>query len=91
MRQLIINVPDAQYSFFRKLLQQMPWAEIKQTQKVTLPSVPQATAGKRAILPPQNAAEQEWVDGMREAFQQSEDHASGKRKLRSAYELLDEL
>lgn len=87
MRQLIINVPDGQYSFFRKLLQNLPWAEVQKTHK--LPAA--APAEKEAGKPPLTDAEQEWVGGMREAFEQVEAHESGKIKLRSAYELLDEL
>lgn len=90
MRQLTINIPDAQYRFFRKLLEQLPWAEVQQARKLTSQPVEQKDAVKTPILSPQNAAEQQWVDGMREALQQSDDHLRGKIKLQDAYEFLRE-
>lgn len=90
MRQLTINIPDAQYRFFRKLLQQLPWAEVQQARKVTAQAVEQKGVAKLPILPPQNAEEQAWVDHLRAAFDEVGQHTRGEIQLQDVREFLRE-
>ena len=77
MREVLVKVPDEQYRFLMKLLQNLSFVEAK---PVKLPK-------PKKLTPEQ----QEWVDDMREALQQVEQHQRGEIKLKSAWELLDEL
>ena len=77
MREVLVKVPDEQYRFLMKLLQNLSFVEAK---PVKLPK-------PRRLTP----AQQEWVDDMREALQQVEQHQRGEIKLRSLDELINEL
>ena len=78
MRQILLTVPDEQYAFMMKVLKSFAFeVEAKPIR-----------APKEKKLTP---AQQEWVDGMREALQEVELHQQGKIQLKSARQLLDEL
>ena len=79
MIQLIIDIPDDHLSAFQEFLRGLPWAKVKQ--------VTPSPAAEQPLTPEQ----QEWVNGLKHALHQVEQHQRGEIKLRSAWELLDEL
>ena len=81
MRQFIINIPDAQYSFFRKLLQQLPWVQVEQTRRVASPTTAAAPS----------AAEQAWGDEVADALRDAKRAERGEIKLQDAREFLRQL
>jgi hypothetical protein len=78
MRQILLTVPDEQYAFMMKVLKSFAF-EVK--------AKPIRAPKEKKLTP----AQQEWVDEMKEALEQVELHQQGKIKLKSAYDLLDEL
>ena len=80
---LIVSVPDERVSFVKKLLREL-----------NLPARP-VQAKKKAVSTtkavPLTAAQQEWVDGLKEALEEVRLAEEGKIQLKSAYDLLDEL
>ena len=80
MSQLIINVPDDRLGFFQELLRNLPWVEVKQ--------VKASPASAEVPLTPE---QQEWVNGLKHSLQQVDQHQRGEIKLKSAWDLLDEL
>lgn len=77
MREIVVKVPDEQYSFLMKLLRNLSFVEAEPVK----PAKPKKLTSEQ----------QEWVDGMREALQQVEQHQRGEIELKSAWDLLDEL
>lgn len=77
MREIVVKVPDEQYSFLMKLLRNLSFVKAE----------PVKQAKPKKMTPEQ----QEWVDGMREALHEVELHQQGKIQLKSARQLLDEL
>ena len=78
MREIRVRIPDNQFSFLMKLLKSLSF-EVEAT--------PVAAPKPRKMTPVQ----QEWVDDFRQALHEVELHQQGKIKLRSAYDLLDEV
>ena len=78
MREIRVRIPDNQFSFLMKLLKSFSF-EVEAT--------PVAAPKPRKMTPVQ----QEWVDDFRQALHEVELHQQGKIKLRSAYDLLDEV
>lgn len=77
MRQVLVKVPDEQYAFLMKLLRSLSFVETEPVK----PAKPKKLT----------AEQQEWVEEMREALRQVEQHQRGEIKLKSAWDLLDEL
>ena len=78
----IVSVPDERVNFVKKLLREL-----------NLPVKPVAKAKPAAAPKPKQYTpeQQEWIDDFREALHEVELHQQGKIKLKSAYDLLDEL
>ncbi|MBC6611452.1 hypothetical protein H8B15_10985 [Hymenobacter sp. BT507] len=77
MREIVVKVPDEQYSFLMKLLRNLSFVEAE----------PIKPAKPKKLTPEQ----QEWVEDMREALHEVELHQQGKVKLQSLNELIHEL
>ena len=78
MRQVILTVPDEQYAPLMKVVKALPFA-IK-AKAVAAPKPRKMTA-----------AQQEWVDDIREALAEVKLAEEGKITLKPARQLLDEL
>jgi len=79
---LIVTVPDDEVEFVKQVLSKMNFS-VKPATK----AVPAAVPEPKKYTPEQ----QEWIDDFREALHEVELHQQGKIKLKSAYDLLDEL
>lgn len=80
MSQFLITVPDDRKRFFRELLRNLPWAEVK-------PVKPEAKPTKKPLTPEQ----QEWVDDLKQSLLDVERAERGEIKLRPIEEMLKEL
>ena len=78
MREITLRIPDEQFGFFRKLLQNLPWVQVEKTRK--LPAAP----------PLLTAGQQVFVDDLKQSLVEVERHQRGEIKLQSMRDFLDE-
>lgn len=79
MREITLRIPDEQFSFFRKLLQNLPWVQVAKTRK--LPAAPA----------PLTAEQQEFVDELRQSLREAAAFERGELELPTLEEHIREL
>ena len=77
MKQITLSVPDREYAFFIKVIKAFNFVKIEKTKTV-----------KEFVPTPEQL---EWVEGLKSALEEVEEHQQGKKKLQSAREFLREL
>ena len=82
---LIVTVPDDRVNFVKKLLRELNLS-VKPATKTKASAISVAKSTHKL-----SPAQQQWVDELKDSLQQVELHQQGEIKLKSAWELLDEL
>lgn len=77
MKQITLSVPDREYTFFIKVIKAFSFVKIEKTKTV-----------KEFVPTPEQL---EWVEGLKSALEEVEEHQQGKKKLKNLDELIDEL
>lgn len=77
MKQITLSVPDREYTFFLKVIKAFSFVKIEKTKTV-----------KEFVPTPEQL---EWVEGLKSALEEVEEHQQGKKKLKTLDELIDEL
>jgi hypothetical protein len=80
MREITLRIPDEQFGFFRKLLQNLPWVQVEKTRK--LPAAP---------APPFTAEQQEFVDELKQSLREAEAWQRGELQLPTMEEHIAEI
>ena len=78
MRELTIQVPDEQFGFVKKLLENLRGVQVTKTRRLP-------------VAPPLTAEQQEFVDGLRSAFAEVAAHERGEIELQSVEDHIREL
>ncbi len=69
MREITLRIPDEQFNFFRKLLQNLPWVQVEKTRKLSVRPAPLT------------AEQQEWVDDLKQSLLDAEAYQRGELEL----------
>ncbi|RDB04543.1 hypothetical protein [Runella aurantiaca] len=77
MKQITLSVPDREYTFFIKVIKAFSFVKIEKTKTV-----------KEFVPTPEQV---EWVEGLKSALEEVEEHQQGKKQLKNLDELIDEL
>lgn len=79
MRELTIRIPDEQFNFFRKLLQNLPWVQVEKTRKLSVRPAPLT------------AEQQEWVDELKQSLLEAAAFERGEIELQSVEDHIRDL
>jgi hypothetical protein len=77
MKQITLSIPDREYTFFMKVIKAFSFVKIEKTKTV-----------KEFVPTPEQL---EWVEGLKSALEEVEEHQQGRKQLKTLDELINEL
>jgi hypothetical protein len=77
MKQITLSIPDREFTFFMKVIKAFSFVKIEKTKTV-----------KEFVPTPEQL---EWVEGLKSALEEVEEHQQGRKQLKTLDELINEL